>query len=129
MFNFIKKKVIENRIQDEILYEYVLDELESNLKVRGLWAKAIAYSEGDDSKATSLYMQYRVQSIKDEFASLQIVYEEMNKSKLFNFIKNNFNEEELKQKEMSEKRKAEKRQKEITQNHKTDKDEWWLTID
>lgn len=60
MFNFIKKAAISNRANETILYEYVLDELESGYKVRGLWAKALAISEGNENKATSLYMQYRV---------------------------------------------------------------------
>jgi len=86
MFDFIKKKMIVSRLQDEILYEYVLDEMETGTKARGLWAKAIAHSDGNDSKATSLYMQFRVQSIKDEFTALQMVYEEMSKSAILDYL-------------------------------------------
>ena len=93
MFNFIKKAIIANRAEETILYEYVLDELEDGYKVRGLWAKALAMSEGDENKATSLYMQYRVQNIKDFFVSLKIAYEELSKAqiknKLINLVKNN----------------------------------------
>lgn len=93
MFNFIKKSVIANRVEEAILYECVLDELEDGYKVRGLWGKALAMSEGDENKATSLYMQYRVQNIKDFFISLKITYEELSKTqiknKLINLNKNN----------------------------------------
>lgn len=93
MFNFIKKSIIANRAEETILYEYVLDELEDGYKVRGLWAKALAMSEGDENKATSLYMQYRVQNIKDFFVSLKIAYEELSKAQiknqLINLVKNN----------------------------------------
>lgn len=80
MFNFIKKKLIINRTQDEILYEYVLDEMEAGIKVKGLWAKAIAHSDGIEAKVISIYMQFRVQDIKDQFTALQISYEEMSRN-------------------------------------------------
>ena len=84
MFNFIKKTIISNRVEETILYECVLDELEDGFKVRGLWGKALAMSEGDENKATSLYMQYRVQNIKDYFTALKITYEELSKSQIKN---------------------------------------------
>lgn len=88
MFNFIKKKVIKNRVQDEILYEYVLNEMEQGIKIKGLWAKAFAHSSGNEGKTSALYMQYRVQSIKDYFTSLQISYEEMPKNKILETLIN-----------------------------------------
>ena len=88
MFNFIKKAIIANRAEETILYEYVLDELEDGYKVRGLWAKALAMSEGDENKATSLYMQYRAQNIKDFFISLKITYDELSKTQIRNKLSN-----------------------------------------
>lgn len=32
----------------------------------GLWAKALAHSDGSNEKAKSLYIKYRAESIKDE---------------------------------------------------------------
>ena len=90
MFNFFKKQAIVNRVNDEILYEYVLEELEGNIKKKGLWAKAYANSDGDDSKIEPLYMQYRVQAIKDVFTSLDIMYTELPRSTVFDLVKNNF---------------------------------------
>ena len=34
MFDYFKKKAIIDRSNDELLYEYVLEELESNIKIR-----------------------------------------------------------------------------------------------
>lgn len=94
MFKFIKKSIIANRAEETILYEYVLDELEDGYKVRGLWAKALAMSEGDENKAKSLYMQYRVQNIKDFFISLKITYDELSKTQIRNKLSNLNNEKE-----------------------------------
>jgi hypothetical protein len=88
MFNFLKKVAISNRAEEAILYEYVFDELEEGYKVKGLWAKAIAMSEGNENKAKSLYMQYRVQDIKDYFTSLKIAYEELSKTQIDKKLKN-----------------------------------------
>lgn len=86
MFDTIKKALIQNREDDALLYEYVLTELEDGTKIKGLWAKAMAISEGNDNKIQALYMQYRVQSIKDEFTKLNIAYKEMSKDPLFKKI-------------------------------------------
>ena len=90
MFNYFKKIAITNRANDEILYEYVMNELENNFKVKGLWAKAYANASGDDNKIEPLYMQFRVQSIKDEFTAIDIAYDELSRKQLFEFIKNGF---------------------------------------
>jgi hypothetical protein len=100
MFDYLKKKAIEKRTNDDLLYEYVLDEIENKQMVRGLWAKALAHAEGNDAKVQSIYMKYRVQSIKDAFSILEITYNEYKKDKLFQYIKDNlFNAVEEKEKE------------------------------
>ena len=90
MFNFLKKQAISTRANDEILYEYVFEELEANIKKKGLWAKAYANSDGDESKVEPLYMQYRVQAIKDVFTSLEIMYSELPKSTVIDLLKSDF---------------------------------------
>ena len=71
MTNYFNKKEISQRAEDELLYEYVMEEMEQEPNfIKGLWAKAMAHSEGNNDKAKSLYMQYRVQSIKDDFKLL-----------------------------------------------------------
>ena len=115
MFNMFKKAAIVNRVEETILYEYVLDEIENGIQIRGLWAKAMANSDGDMNKANSIYMKYRVQDIKDIFTTMKIVYDEMSKNEIENHLKN-LNEvdkvspeekikklEKLKQKELEDK--------------------------
>jgi hypothetical protein len=80
-----------NSVSDELLYEFVMDEMEQESElIKGLWAKALAHSEGSDSKAKSLYMQYRVQAIKDQLSALQIDLGDLSKEELFESIKNGF---------------------------------------
>jgi hypothetical protein len=95
MFNFIKKKMIETRDQDDMLFEYVMEEMEDNVIIKSSWAKAIAYSEGDENKAKSLYMQYRVQAIKDMLTKFNIAYNEIERESLFNKIKSLFSKPEV----------------------------------
>jgi len=51
---------------EERLYEEALVELESGHLRVGLWAKALASSDGDEQKARGLYLKYRVQAMNDE---------------------------------------------------------------
>ncbi len=88
MFDYFKKIVISNRTNDEFLYEFVLNEMETGVIIKGLWGKALANSEGNDANAKSIYMKYRVQAIKDVFTSREIAYNELTKPKLFQYIQN-----------------------------------------
>ena len=78
---------ITERTNDAILYEYVLTELEEDIKFKGLWAKAYANSEGNENRIEPLYMQYRVQAIKDSLTAMEIAYNKMTKQDLFTYIK------------------------------------------
>ena len=51
--------------EEEALYKQVLDEVESGVMRKGIYAKALADSSGDGGKAQSLYIKYRVQSLVD----------------------------------------------------------------
>ena len=95
MFNFAKKIIIENRENDDLLYEFVLTELENETIVKSLWAKAIAMAEGNTNKIKPLYMQYRVQNIKDQFTKLNIAYQDIKKEILFQKIKSIFIDSEV----------------------------------
>jgi len=79
MFDFFKVKKIINRDNDEFLYGEVLTEMDNGTIHKNLWAKAMAMSEGNDAKAKSLYMQYRVQKIKDELQLIEIAAKEAKK--------------------------------------------------
>ena len=52
--------------EEEALYKQVLDEVESGVMRKGIYAKALADGLGDEGKAQSLYIKYRVQSLIDE---------------------------------------------------------------
>ena len=52
--------------EEEVLYRQVLDEMESGVMRKGIYAKALADGLGDEGKAQSLYIKYRVQSLIDE---------------------------------------------------------------
>lgn len=86
MFDYFKKIAISHRANDELLYEYVLNEVENGILVKGLWGKALANSNGNDTNTKSVYMKYRVQSIKDIFSAREIAYNELTKPKLFQYI-------------------------------------------
>ena len=53
---------------EEAYYHQALTELESGKVNKGVYARALADSSGDDAKTQSLYLKYRVQSIADDGA-------------------------------------------------------------
>jgi hypothetical protein len=57
-------------LEEEALYKQVLDEVESGVMRKGIYAKALADSSGDGGKAQSLYIKYRVQSLVDDQKSV-----------------------------------------------------------
>lgn len=79
---------------DNMLYEYVLEEIEKNNLQKGLWAKALALSEGNNDKAKSLYMQYRVQAIKEELSRLHIDPSSLSPQRIWHIIENGITPEE-----------------------------------
>ena len=76
MFEKFRKSSAAARLLEEQLYEQVALELTRGQKRDGLWAKALADSNGIAEKAKALYIQYRVQSIKDEIEISKAVEEE-----------------------------------------------------
>ena len=67
-----------NRVKEEQLYEYVGKELQQGIKREGLWLKAIAKSNGNESLVQSLYIEYRIQSMIDSAELTQNIFEEIN---------------------------------------------------
>ncbi len=55
-----------DRKLEEALYEFVVAEIESGTRRPGLWGKALANAQGDETKAKGLYIQYRVESLEDD---------------------------------------------------------------
>ena len=54
------------RLQEEMLYEVVAEEIDNKGRRPGLWAKAFAMSNGDENAAEAKYILLRVQSLRDE---------------------------------------------------------------
>jgi len=77
MFKKIKSRLAIDRLSEELLYEKVLGELQSGIKRPGIWGKALADSNGDEDVAYSLYLKYRVQSLKDESEIAGIIADEL----------------------------------------------------
>ena len=73
----IKNISATQRLIEEKLYEQVTTELLNGQRREGLWAKAFANSDGCEHRAKSLYINYRVQSIRDEAELAQAAAEEM----------------------------------------------------
>lgn len=65
-FNQWKSRAALDRIAEEKLYEAAYRELDSGHRRAGLWAKAVAKSEGSKEKTRSLYIQLLIQRYKDD---------------------------------------------------------------
>ena len=101
----LKRKVettlADSRLEEELIYKHILEEMDSGVIRDGLYAKAMANSNGDESKAKSLYMKYRLQSVKDamggnsylEYAE-KLNFEEKKKNKGNKLIKKQISEKE-----------------------------------
>ena len=63
----IELTLAESRQDEELMYEYIADEMDLGIIRKGLYAKALANSKGDEKEANSLYLKYRLQSVKDSF--------------------------------------------------------------
>ena len=76
MFEKFRRTSAAARLIEEQLYEQVVIELAQGQRRDGLWAKAMANSDGSEEKTKSLYIKYRVQSIKDEAEIAEAVAEQ-----------------------------------------------------
>jgi hypothetical protein len=65
-FDKLRQTTALSRLHEESLYEKVSQELKQGMRREGLWAKALADSDGVEERVKALYIKYRVQSIKDE---------------------------------------------------------------
>jgi len=85
-----KNSESSSNIDLDILYEFVLEEMQIGNPRTGLLTKAVIESDGDDDKAKSLYLQYRVESIKKDMETLEIDPRKISKEELFTLIENDF---------------------------------------
>ena len=75
-FKAFRKDALLSRKFEEELYAIVMDEISTGIRKEGIWGKALAKSEGDETKAQSLYITYRVQSLKDELELSKYIVED-----------------------------------------------------
>lgn len=75
IFDDIRAKGVAYRLTEETLYAAVLKEIESGQRRDGLWAKALAGSGMDSTRAQAQYIKLRVQALKDEVALFKAGYE------------------------------------------------------
>lgn len=95
------------KMNDSILYEYVLEEFEAQRITKSLWAKAIAHSGGNSDKTQSLYLQYRVDDLKQEFNTFAIDYSDLTLTDLSHYVDNLFVDDEWRKSKIADKEKHE----------------------
>jgi len=71
-----KKLSILQKKQETKLFEFVMDEINSNNRQQGTWGKAIAEKNGDLKKAEANYITLRVEELKDEIELNNIIEDE-----------------------------------------------------
>ncbi|MBW6512875.1 MAG: DUF4339 domain-containing protein [Desulfuromonadaceae bacterium] len=81
MFKKIRRHSAITRLLEEQLYEQVAIELRNGHRRDGLWTKALSNSSGIEEKAKALYIEYRVQSLKDEIELTTAIEEEVENRK------------------------------------------------
>ena len=66
LFDQLKNQSVNDRVAEEKRYDQVASELRNGVKKDGLWLKSLENSRGNEEKAKSIYIKYRIQSLKDE---------------------------------------------------------------
>jgi hypothetical protein len=87
IFDKFKTSTAIDRLLEEKLYEQVAQELKAGKKREGIWVKAMAKSGGDLNKAEALYIELRVQAIRDEILATQKTSEYLNQVEQEGLIK------------------------------------------
>lgn len=57
--------------QDDSLYSCVAEEISQGKVDGGMWAKAIAHSDGSENSAKSFYIKFRVSQMKEKIISFE----------------------------------------------------------
>ena len=87
IFTSAKAKLAAQKLAEEQLFEFAAEEIAANNIRPGLWAKAIAESDGDDAKAKARYIKLRVEAMKAEADLSSYVQETATKSRAANETK------------------------------------------
>lgn len=70
ILKLVKRKIASSREIDEALHSAALDEFNSGLRRKGLWARALIEGEGDAGRTDSVYLRLLVESFSRETAEL-----------------------------------------------------------
>ena len=66
LFSSAKAKLAASKLAEEQLYAHAAEEVASGQIRQGLWAKAIAEADGDETAAKGRYLKLRVEMMKAE---------------------------------------------------------------
>lgn len=86
-------------LSEDTMYEKIMLEIEEDKRVKSTWAKALAESDGNLDKATSLYIKERLHIIKEEMKAKKQLEEKKQKLKELKLKELKLKQKELKQKE------------------------------
>ena len=67
IFKNFKHNSAVDRLNEERIYEIVINEIKSGKRREGIWGQALEKANGDLKKTEANYIKLRVQSLKDEF--------------------------------------------------------------
>lgn len=77
MFKKFRTNRAVSRLVEDRLYELALDEVDKGILKRGPWARALSQSDGIDEKAKSIYLQFRVEAMKNEAQVINAVMDDL----------------------------------------------------
>ena len=66
IFKNFKHNSAVDRLNEERIYEIVINEIKSGKRREGIWGQALEKANGDLKKTEANYIKLRVQSLKDE---------------------------------------------------------------
>ena len=67
IFENFKYNSAVDRLNEERIYEIVINEIKSGKRRKGIWGQALEKANGDLKKTEANYIKLRVKSLKDEF--------------------------------------------------------------
>ena len=95
-----KRNGAQNCLVEEKILKQVDEEIESNVRRKGLWAKALQKCRSNEQKANVLYIKYRAQSIKDEADIAKVLSKEPPAAIIQNYISKALKQEPVKKKQL-----------------------------
>lgn len=66
LFQFLRDRGSPPSPTDELLYEFVANELANSMVKQGLWTKALSESDWNESKAKASYVRMRIAQLREE---------------------------------------------------------------